>query len=185
MQNCALPHSVCTSHPALQSFEAGSHHSNAPQPFVVQLSTHAGAAAAEGTKPALHWTPQVVPSHVGWPLATEGHGVHELPHVAGAVFDAQLPAHSWKALAHALLQLPLVHDAVALARVGHTAQEAPHAVGSVSALHVLPHAWKLASHDELHAPSSQVTAPFAGLAQSAALRHPSLQARALALQNRP
>ena len=184
-QNCEAPHSVWTSQPALQSFEAGSHHSNAPQPFVVQLSMHAGAAAPEGTKPALHCTPHAVPSHVRWPLGTVGQGVHELPQLAGAVLAAQLPAHSWKALAHALLQVPPAQDAVALARAGQTAHAAPQAVTSVSPLHVLPHAWKLASQDELHVPRSQVTVPFAGLAQSAAVRQPSLHVRVLALQNRP
>ena len=111
--------------------------------------------------------------------------MQDVPHVAGAVFDAQLPLHSWNALVHALLQLPPVQEAVAFARVGHAVHAAPHAVTSLSPLQAFPHAWKLASHDALHVPVSHVTVPFAGFAQSLSVRQPFLQVRVLALQKRP
>jgi hypothetical protein len=37
---------------------------------------------------------QVVPSHVAAPLAGAAHAVHELPQVATALFETQLPPQS-------------------------------------------------------------------------------------------
>ncbi len=115
-----------------------------------------------------------MPSQVGVPFATVGHGVHDDPQDAVAVFDAHEPLHSWKFASQALLQLPETHDAVAFGRVGQAVHEAPHAVGSVSDLQLAPHAWNLESHDVSQLPSLHSTEPFAGFAQSDFVRQPSL-----------
>jgi hypothetical protein len=47
-----------------------------------------------GAKPALQVMPQVVPLHVATPFAGTGHGVHELPQVATALFDTHVPLHT-------------------------------------------------------------------------------------------
>ncbi len=47
-----------------------------------------------GAKPALQVNPQVVPLHVATPFAGTGHGVHELPQVATALFDTHVPLHT-------------------------------------------------------------------------------------------
>jgi hypothetical protein len=40
--------------------------------------------------------PHDVPLHVAVPFAgAAGHAVHELPHVASAVFDAHVLPHAW------------------------------------------------------------------------------------------
>ena len=96
-----------------------------------------------------------------------------------------MPLQSWKPLSHALAHVPPLHDAVAFVRVGHTVHAAPHAVASVSDLQALPHAWNLALQDALQTPSPHVTEPFAGCAQSAAVRQPSLHVRVETSQKRP
>ena len=122
---------------------------------------------------------------MGWPCGVVAQGEHDAPHVAVAVLSEHVPLQSWKPPLHALWHAPPAHEAAAFARVGHTVHEAPHAVASVSLLHALPQAWNFVLHVALHVPLSQVTAPFAGCAQSAAVRQPSLHARALVSQKRP
>jgi hypothetical protein len=50
-----------------------------------------------------HAVPQAVPSHVAEPPLGVGHGVHDAPHVATDVFEAQAPLQSWVPAGHAHL----------------------------------------------------------------------------------
>ena len=152
------------------------------QPLVSHASTH---VAPLGTYPASHLMAHALPSHVGWPCAVVAQGEHDAPQVAVAVLEEHVPVQSWNPLPQVLWHVPLEHVAAAFGRVGHTVHAAPQAVASVSDLHALPHAWNLVLHVALHVPLSQVTAPFVGCAQSAAVRQPSLHARAPVSQKRP
>jgi hypothetical protein len=47
------------------------------------------------TAPLMHATPHAPFEHVAVALAGEGHGVHDVPHVSGLLFDAQIPPQTW------------------------------------------------------------------------------------------
>ena len=133
----------------------------------------------------MHWIPHVVPLQVALPLTTEGQGVQEVPHEVVAVFEEHVPLQSWKPVLQARLQLPPLQEAVALGFAAQAMHAAPHAVGSVSDLQAAPQAWNFVSQDVTHVPALQVTDPFAGSAQSIAVRQPSLHVRFAVSQKRP
>ena len=53
---------------------------------------------------ALHWTPQLVPSHVACPLDGTAHGEHDAPHEFTLEFGAQAPPQSCVVAGHWLVQ---------------------------------------------------------------------------------
>jgi hypothetical protein len=81
--------------------------------------------------------PHDVPLHVAVPFAgAAGHAVHELPHVASAVFDTHAPPHSWNPVLHAMPQVLPLQVAVPFAGIVQAVQDViPQVAGLVFATH--------------------------------------------------
>jgi hypothetical protein len=84
--------------------------------------------------------PQLAPSQVGAPSATDGQGVHEVPQESVLRFERQAPAQSWNPGAQVMPQLFPSQVAVPFAD-GHGLQEAPQVAGAASLAQASPQRW--------------------------------------------
>jgi hypothetical protein len=82
-------------------------------------------AAPHTLKPALQVKPQLMPSQVAAPSVGAAHAVHEVPQLAGALFETQALLHLWKPEMQLKPQWVPSQLAVLLAGVGHAVQEVP------------------------------------------------------------
>jgi hypothetical protein len=95
-----------------------------------------------------HWSPQLVPSHVGvvpLPAGPAGHGEHRLPQVLTLVFSTHWPLHSWYPGLHCTPQLVPLQVAMPKAGAGHGVHIEPHVSTLVFDTHCVPHWWKPAA----------------------------------------
>ena len=132
---------------------------------------------------------QLVPLQVVVPPVAVGHGVHEVPQVAVAVLETQLPEQTWYPDVHVpTTQVDPEQVVVPTLPVGHAAQTPPHSryvpAAQAVATHVVPEqAYAVAPvveqvahvppqsivpvlHVNAHVVPSQVAAPFGGVAQA-------------------
>jgi hypothetical protein len=93
-------------------------------------------------KPALHWTPQLVPSQVAVPLAGTGQGVQLAPQVAVLLLAAQVFPHKWKPVLHSTPQLVPLQVAAPFVGTGQGVQLAPQVAVLLLDTQAAPQAWK-------------------------------------------
>jgi hypothetical protein len=102
-------------------------------------STNWSHAVPFAHHPALQATPHEVPSHVAEPFAGAAHGVHELPHVAGLVFETHWLPHAWEPGLQATPHDVPLQVATPFAGTGHGVHEPPQVVTEAFVTHCEPH----------------------------------------------
>lgn len=86
--------------------------------------------------PSGHFGPQVVPLHVASPPVGAAHAVHEVPQLAGEVFEAHMPLQAWWPAAHVKPQRWL---ALQTAAPFATAGQSSFVQQLVLGMHCVPH----------------------------------------------
>jgi hypothetical protein len=123
VEHVAPVHSGCgvTHWPAVQVAPVGQTLPQPPQLFgsVWKLIT-ATHAPLQSVNPVLQTKPHVPPTHVAVALGGVGHGVQDVPQVAGLVLLTQTPPQLWNPALQAMPQVPLTHVAVPFVGVGQT-----------------------------------------------------------------
>jgi hypothetical protein len=91
----------------------------------------------------LHWklhVPVEPRTHVAVPFATDGHGVHMVPHESGLRLGEHELPHAWKLLLQEKPHFVPSQVAVAFGGGVHGVHEEPHVLGFVLSAQTLPHA---------------------------------------------